>query len=100
MAIPSRLKSEKKHRSILLFLAIIAVAVFISIQLYTMNQEIIDKKTELQVINKELEDINLSNTQLEHYSCDENRMKYIEQIARDQLDYSYSDETVYYFIPK
>ena len=27
-------------------------------------------------------------------------MEYIEQIARDNLDYSYSDETVYYFIPK
>lgn len=100
MAIKSKLKSEKKHRSFLLLLSIIAVAVVISIQLYTMNQEIIDKKTELNAINKELENINLSNAQLEHYSCDENRMKYIEQIARDQLDYSYSDETVYYFIPK
>ncbi len=42
----------------------------------------------------------VSNEQLKRYYAEENRKEYIEQIARDQLDYSYSDETVYYFIPK
>lgn len=65
-----------------------------------MNQEIIQKQAELEEINLQLENLNVKNEQLRHYSSNENRMEYIEQIARDQLDYSHSDETVYYFIPK
>ncbi len=96
----SKLKSEKKHRSLLLFIVIVAVAVFVAIQLYTMNQEILQKQAELDAINNELDNLNVENAQLSHFSSNENRMEYIEQIARDQLDYSHSDETVYYFIPK
>ena len=65
-----------------------------------MNQEIIQKQAELDEINLQLENLNVENAQLRHYSSNENRLEYIEQIARDQLDYSHSDETVYYFIPK
>lgn len=96
----SKLKSEKKHRSLLLFIVIVAVAGFVGFQLYSMNQEIIQKQAELDAINFELNNLNVENEQLRHYNSNENRMEYIEQIARDQLDYSHSDETVYYFIPK
>lgn len=96
----SKLKSKKKHRSWLLFIVLVAVAVFVAIQLYAMNQEILQKQAELDAINNELDNLNVANAQLSHFSSNENRMEYIEQIARDQLDYSHSDETVYYFIPK
>ncbi len=96
----SKLKSEKKHRSLFLFIVIVAVAVFVGFQLYSMNREIIQKQAELDEINLQLENLNVENAQLRHYSSNENRLEYIEQIARDQLDYSHSDETVYYFIPK
>ena len=99
-AVLSKLKSEKKHRSLFLFIVIVAVAVFVGFQLYSMNQEIIQKQAELDEINLQLENLNVENAQLRHYSSNENRLEYIEQIARDQLDYSHSDETVYYFIPK
>ncbi|MBD5081695.1 MAG: septum formation initiator [Ruminococcaceae bacterium] len=65
-----------------------------------MHEEIRQKEAELELISQQLNDINVQNEQLRHYSSNENRMEYIEQIARDQLDYSHSDETVYYFVPK
>ena len=95
-----KLKSEKKHRTFILFFAAFFVAVFVVGKLCIMHEEIKLKEAELEQINQELNDINVQNDQLRHYSSNENRMEYIEQIARDQLDYSHSDETVYYFVPK
>lgn len=68
--------------------------------LVSMQFEIAKKKSELNEINNSLEAVLVSNEQLKRYYAEENRKEYIEQIARDQLDYSYSDETVYYFVPK
>ena len=95
-----KLKSEKKHKTFILFFALFVVAVFIVGKLCIMHEDIKLKEAELEQINQKLNDINVQNEQLKHYSSNENRMEYIEQIARDQLDYSHSDETVYYFVPK
>ncbi len=96
----SKLKSEKKHRSHLLMIGLLAVALCVGVELCIMREDINQKRVELEKINQDLNDINVQNEQLRHYSSNENRMEYIEQIARDQLDYSHSDETVYYFVPK
>lgn len=96
----SKLKSEKKHRTFILFFVVFVIAVFVVGKLCIMHENIKLKEAELEQINQELKDINVQNEQLRHYSSNENRMEYIEQIARDQLDYSHSDETVYYFVPK
>ncbi|MBD5113891.1 MAG: septum formation initiator [Ruminococcaceae bacterium] len=77
-----------------------AVFVFVLVELISMQLEIAQKKSELNEINGSLETILVSNDQLKRYYAEENRKEYIEQIARDQLDYSYADETVYYFVPK
>ena len=81
-------------------LLLFAVCVFVLAQLLSMRFEIAKKKSELNAMNTSLEAIMVSNEQLKRYYAEENRKEYIEQIARDQLDYSYSDETVYYFVPK
>ncbi|MCM1298789.1 MAG: septum formation initiator family protein [Firmicutes bacterium] len=73
---------------------------FILVNIISMQIEISQKKSELDSINNELNSVLVSNEQLKRYTSDENKMEYIEQIARDQLDYSYSDETVYYFVPR
>ncbi|MCH5199460.1 MAG: septum formation initiator family protein [Oscillospiraceae bacterium] len=65
-----------------------------------MQMEISRAQSELDGITNELNSVLVANEQLRRYSSDENIMEYIEQIARDQLDYSHSDETVYYFVPK
>ncbi|MCM1055021.1 MAG: septum formation initiator family protein [Bacteroides sp.] len=77
-----------------------AVFVFVLVELISMQLEIAQKKSELNEINSSLETVLVSNEQLKRYYAEENRKEYIEQIARDQLDYSYADETVYYFVPK
>lgn len=96
----SKQKYEKKNSSILFYLALAAVLVFALVQVISMQMEISGAKSELDSITNELNSVMVANEQLRRYSSDENRMEYIEQIARDQLDYSYSDETVYYFVPK
>ncbi len=96
----SKLKSEKKHRSILFRILIVGILGIALFQIISMQFEISQKKSELKSINDELDSVLVSNEQLKRYSSDENKMEYIEQIARDQLDYSYSDETVYYFVPR
>lgn len=95
-----KLKSEKKHKSILLRTVLVGVVAFMLIQIISMQIEIHDRKIELESIDNQLNSVLVSNEQLKRYASDENKMEYIEQIARDQLDYSYSDETVYYFVPK
>lgn len=96
----SKLKSEKKRSPLILRLLLFAVFVFVLAQLVSMQFEIAKKRSELNEINTSLDAIMVSNEQLKRYYAEENRNEYIEQIARDQLDYSYSDETVYYFVPK
>lgn len=96
----SKHKSEKKRSSFLINVLLFAVFVFVLAQLASMQLEIAQKKSELNEINSSLEAVLVSNDQLKRYYAEENRKEYIEQIARDQLDYSYADETVYYFVPK
>ena len=96
----SKRKSEKKRSSFLINVLLFAVFVFVLVELISMQFEIAQKKSELNEINGSLETILVSNDQLKRYYAEENRKEYIEQIARDQLDYSYADETVYYFVPK
>ena len=100
MQVLSKQKSEKKNNSILFYLALTAILVFTLVQVISMQVEISRAKSELESINNDLNSVQVANEQLRRYSSDEYRMEYIEQIARDQLDYSYSDETVYYFVPK
>lgn len=93
-------KSEKKRRSFLFYIALLCVFVFTLVQVIYMRIEISQKRTELQSITDELDSVNVANEQLKRYSSEKYQLEYIEQIARDQLDYSYSDEIVYYFIPQ
>lgn len=96
----SKLKSEKKRSPLILRLLLFAVFIFVLIQLVSMQFEIAKKKSELNEISTSLDAVLVSNEQLKRYYAEENRKEYIEQIARDQLDYSYADETVYYFVPR
>lgn len=96
----SRLKSEKKHKSLLFRILVVGIVGFVLVRIISMQIEISQKRSELDSINNDLNSVLISNEQLQRYTSDENKMEYIEQIARDQLDYSYSDETVYYFVPR
>lgn len=95
-------KSEGKkvqRRSAVVFAAVMVSLGFVVINVVSMQIEIGKKRAELKEINDKISELNVANEQLRRYCSDENRMEYIEQIAREQLDYSYSDETVFYFVP-
>ncbi len=96
----SKHKSENKRTSKIFYLALFAVFVFALVEIISMQVEISQKNAELESISNELDSVLVVNEQLKRYSSDEYKMEYIEQIARDRLDYSYADETVYYFVPK
>ncbi|MBO5266782.1 MAG: septum formation initiator family protein [Ruminiclostridium sp.] len=73
---------------------IYAVVVFVSTQV-----EIAQKTAEYEELSSKLVQVKTENEQLRRYSSTEYRLDYIEEIARDELDYSYADEKIYYFVP-
>lgn len=95
-------KSEGKQvrrKSVFVFAAVVVVFVFVLINVISMNIEIGQKRAELDAINEKINELNVANEQLRRYCSDENRLEYIEHVAREQFDYSYADETVYHFVP-
>lgn len=90
---------KPKRKSVILFFTLSIILGFAVFNIVSMQIEIVQKNNELTRINSQLSDINAENEQLEHYLDEENRDEYIEQIARDELDYSYPEERIYYFVP-
>lgn len=93
-------KSEKKHkRSFLAGLVAAAVLIYAVINLVSMQVAIAQKSTEYEELSSKLSELKTENEQLERYANDEYRNDYIEEIAREELEYSYPDEKIYYFVP-
>lgn len=93
-------KSEKKHRHSFFF-ALVATAtlIYAVILLVSTQVSIAQKTTEYEELSAKLVQVQTENEQLKRYSSTEYRLDYIEEIARDELDYSYADEKIYYFVP-
>ncbi len=93
-------KSEKKHRRSFFF-ALVATAtlIYAVILLISTQVSIAQKTTEYEELSAKLVQVQTENEQLKRYSSTEYRLDYIEEIARDELDYSYADEKIYYFVP-
>ena len=96
----SKAVSGKKHSSFLFYIIFLSVFCIAAVNLISMQVSISQKRTEYESLNTMLNKVIAENEQLKHYSADEYKNEYIEQIARNQLDYSYPDETVFYFIPE
>ena len=93
-------KSKRSHkRSFILGIAVFATLAYAVVNLISMQVQIAQKSTEYEELSARLETLRTENEQLERYSNNEYRMDYIEEIARDELDYSYPDEKIYYFVP-
>lgn len=93
-------KSEKKHRRSFFFGFITVAVVIYAAACFISNQvQIAQKNTEYEEIMAKLSEVKTENEQLRRYSSVEYRLDYIEEIAREELDYSYADETIYYFVP-
>ncbi len=93
-------KSEKKHRRSFFFAFVTAaVLIYAVVTLISTQVAIAQKTTEYEELSNKLVQVNTENEQLRRYSSVEYRLDYIEEIAREELDYSYADETIYYFVP-
>ena len=92
-------KSKKAHKSIIFGIAVFAALAYAVVNLISMQVQIAQKSSEYEELSTRLETLKTENEQLERYSNNEYRMDYIEEIARDELDYSYPDEKIYYFVP-
>lgn len=97
---PLKQKSGKSFRLpfIFAFAGLLALA-YAVINIIAMQVEISQKSAEYDELSEKLYAIRTQNELLERYTSDEYKMGYVEEIAREQLDYSYSDEKIYYFVP-
>ncbi|MBR5088636.1 MAG: septum formation initiator family protein [Ruminiclostridium sp.] len=93
-------KSGKSFRLpfIFAFAAFVALA-YAVVNLVAMQVEISQKSAEYAELSDKLYALHTENERLERYTSDEYKNGYVEEIAREQLDYSYSDEKIYYFVP-
>ena len=97
------LSKQKSGRStklpfIFAFAAFVALA-YAAFSLITMQVEIARKSAEYDKLSERLYELRTQNEQLERYTSEEYKMGYVEEIARNELEYSYSDEKIYYFVP-
>lgn len=76
-----------------------AALIYAVVALVSIQVDIAQKSTEYEELSEKLTQIKTKNEQLERYSSEEYRIDYIEEIAREQLEFSYADEKIYYFVP-
>ena len=97
----SKQKSGKRAKLPFIFgFAAVVVVIYAVISLISMQVEIAQKTAEYNELSARLYELKTENEQLERYASEEYKMGYVEQIAREELDYSYPDEKIYYFVPK
>ena len=94
---------EKKKRSFVSVLATIAALLFAGFAVYIVVQNQIEIRENTQKYNDlvaQTKEINERNAQIQAYLEDEDKLnEYIENMARDKLDYANPSERIYYVIP-
>lgn len=93
-------KTEKKPNKfyfVLLCAVIVAFSAYVSVTLISLHMQIAGKKAELEAINTEISVQQIKNTEMKklHDYSDEEFSDYVEQIARDDLDYVAPGERVF-----
>ena len=94
--------SPKKHRlfRILVGAALLVVAVFV---VYVLISDMMQIQKDTETYNKlvnQTNAVNEENAQITNYlENDANLKEYIEEIAREKLDYANPDERIYYVVP-
>lgn len=82
---------------ILLYIAIAAFVVYASFTIINQSIEISDKKAELDSINKQLEIVEIKSEDLKEIKNYKGKelSEYIENIAREDLDYIKNGERIF-----
>lgn len=101
-------RSEKAHENtkrhgfirFLAFAAIIVSVVFVGYTVISDNIQIRSNNQKIEELSEQTAAMKAKNEQINGYlENDENLEEYIEDIARDKLDYANADERIYYVIP-
>lgn len=94
---------KKKRRGFVYILASIAIILFAVFAVCKVVQDQIKIRENTQRYNEltvQTNKINERNEQIKAYLEDENKLnEYIENLARDKLDYANPNERIYYVIP-
>lgn len=90
-------KSSSFIRYILLCVVVLFFVIYAVVTLVGLYSEIGDKKNELQQINNKISIQEIKNNEMDklYNSSDEEFSEYIEQIAREDLDYIKQGERVF-----
>lgn len=90
-------KKKSSKSFILLFIAIFAFALYSAITIVSQNEAIREKRAELAALEEELQIIEIENDYLEEVKNYKGKDldEYIENIAREDLDYVKNGERVF-----
>ena len=94
---------KKQHRGFVYFLASVAVILFAVFAVLAVVRDQVAIRENTQKYNElvfQTNEINERNEQIKAYLEDEDKLnEYIENMARDKLDYANPDERIYFVIP-
>ena len=96
-------REKKKHHGLvglLAFAALIVMAVYVGFTIISDNIQIRNNKQQLEELTAQTNAMKAKNEQITGYlENDKNLEAYIEEIARDKLDFANGDERIFYVIP-
>lgn len=93
----NNVQNNERFTRIILIVLLVALATYAVITFVTSQSQLAERKQELESINNEIDIQEIKNDEMEklyNYSGDE-LSRYIEQIARDELDYVKQGERVF-----
>lgn len=97
----SKQKSGRSSKLPFIFaVAVVITLVYAIGSLISMQVEIAQKAAEYEQLSDRMYELKTQNELLERYASEDYRLGYVEDIARNELDYSYGDEKIYYFVPE
>lgn len=96
-------RENKKRHGFVYFLAMVAVLVFAVYAVFNVVKDQITIRESMQELNRltaETKAIEENNEQIIAYLENEDKLnEYIENMARDKLDYAKADERIFYVVP-
>lgn len=82
------------------FSAVIIMGLFVVVSIVSSNMKISEYQKQLDELVAQTQAVEDSNAEISRYlEEDADLSEYIENAARDKLDYARSDERVYYVVP-
>ena len=95
-------EKQKRHGlvRILAYAALVVMIIYVGFSIISNNIQIRNNKQQLKELTEQTNAIKARNEQITGYlENNKNLEAYIEEIARDKLDFANGDERIFYVIP-